>query len=305
MERGIVLSPQFEYTATGGALFRSATDDFELRKYLLYWDKIEVPKCSSIEFDCWQFQELEKAGALQRTRHGEKPRSIGMRMEQSSVMNVSGFMTAEIIDCTDVTLSKRAGDEILASHEAIFNQLNEANPGLWSKAQISDNILSATPVDKESIELELHDLLPVPTVSTPFNSILEFKYKHHDELLAFRCYLDELYQSVLTAGDIPRAKNTAMIKLESAIRDVNRTLEQSKIEVSIDSLRSVISDTTGILGLTLAALGTASQFDFDPLKAGLAGAAIGIAPKLIRQSSNSIPAELMYLKSVRREFKPA
>ncbi|MEZ8946450.1 DUF6236 family protein [Vibrio sp. 10N.247.311.12] len=305
MEIGIVLSPQFEYPETGGALFRSATDDFELRKYLLYWDKIEVPKCSSIEFDCWQFQELEKAGALQRTRHGEKPRSLGMRMEQSSVINVSNFMTAEIVDCTDVTLSKKAGDEILASHEAIFKQLNEAHPGLWSKAQISDSILTTTPVDKESIELELHGLLPVPTVSTHFDSILEFKYKHHDELLAFRSYLDELYQSVLTAGDIPRAKNTAMIKLEASIRDVNRTLEQSKIDISVDSLRSVISDTTGILGLTLAALGTASQFGFDPLKAGLAGAAIGIAPKLIRQSSDSTPAELMYLKSVRREFKPA
>ena len=112
MERGIVLSPQFEYQPNGGVLFRSATDDFELRKYLLYWDKIDVPKCSSIEFDCWQFQELERAGVMQRTRFGTKPKFIGMRMEQCSIINVSNFMTTEIIDCFDVTLSRQAGDEI-------------------------------------------------------------------------------------------------------------------------------------------------------------------------------------------------
>ncbi|MEV3818432.1 DUF6236 family protein [Aeromonas salmonicida] len=304
MERGIVLSPQFEYQPSGGVLFRSATDDFELRKYLLYWDKIDVPKCSSIEFDCWQFQELERAGVMQRTRFGAKPKFIGMRMEQSSIINVSNFMTAEIIDCFDVTLSRQAGDEILLAHDAVFRHLDAQYAGSWSKAQISDRILTTNPVDKSGIELELYRLLPVPTIETPFDAILEFKYHHHDELLAFRCYLDELYQSILSANDIPRARNTALTKLELAIRDVNRTLKQSGINVCVDTLRSIISDTNGILGVALGAVGVASIFGADPLHAGAAGALISIAPKLIPQSTNSTPAELMYLKSVRKQFPP-
>lgn len=304
MEKGIVLSPQFEYQLDGSVLFRSATDDFELRKYLLYWDKIDVPKCSTIEFDCWQFQELERSGVLQRTRVGAKPSFIGMRLESSSHISVDSFMTAEIVDCTNVKLSNKAGDAILAAHDAVFRSLDAQDAGSWVKAQISEKILTANPIDKSGIELELYRLLPVPTAETPFDEILEFKYHHHDELLAFRCYLDELYQSILAADDAPRARNTAITKLELAIRDVNRTLKQSGITVCVDTLRSIISDTNGILGLALGAAGAASIFGVDPLHAGAAGALISIAPKLIPQSANSTPAELMYLKSVRKEFAP-
>lgn len=57
----IVLSPQFTRLPTGDVLFKSAVDDFELRKYVTYWDKIDVPRSSfiDIDIDCHKFRMLE------------------------------------------------------------------------------------------------------------------------------------------------------------------------------------------------------------------------------------------------------
>jgi len=304
MERGVVLSPKFVDLPTGSVLFKSAVDDFELRKYLTYWDKIDVPKNSKIEFDCWQFQHLEQAGYLQRTIYGVPQQFKAYRLKRNHQMYIGNCSSAEIIDCTDVTINKEAGHQILEAHDDVFALRNVQEPGQWSKAQISTTIMAPSFVEKEAIEMELYNLLPVPDASNSLDDIIKFKEAHHAELIAFRIYLDELYQSILTAGDIPRAKNTAMNKLEQSLIDINRTMKESRITYVLDSLRSVMSDITGIGGLGLGGVGAAPVFGMNPFIAGVACAGIGIASKFIPQSANSTPKELTYLKSVRKSFKP-
>jgi hypothetical protein len=305
MERGIVLSPKFITLPTGNVLFKAATDNLELRKYLLYWDKIDVPKSSFIEFDCWQFQHLEQTGFLQRTPYGAPKQFTGVSMRNSSKCHIGGSFTAEIIDCTDITLDKSAGDQILSAHDDVYMLRNAQEPGQWSKAQISTKLMASNPLMRESIEIELYNMLPVPTADTPFDDIIGFKEKRNDELAAFRCYLDGLYQSIINASDIPRARITEMIRLEQAIHDVKKTMKESRINVQIDSLRTLMSATGTSIALGLAT-GTpivATAFGTSPLISGLVGAAIGFTPALIPQSVNAKPNELTYLKSAYKNLK--
>ncbi|MFT6927748.1 MAG: hypothetical protein ACJAZP_003387 [Psychromonas sp.] len=301
MRRGIVMSPKFTKLPTGDVYFESAVDKAELLKYLLYWDQIEVPKSSIIQFDCKEFQFLEKAGVLHRTHYGNNTQLM-CHLNNSHQISLKGY-TALITNCTKITLDQRAGDEILRAHEDVHMLLSARDAGVWSKAQMSSTMVISNPVNKTGVELELYNLLPVPAPEVKLNDVLEFKTKRHDELLAFRMYLDDLYQSIINSADIPRAFNTEMTRLEVALRNLNRTMKESKIRVVIGSLRSLMSGMDGIVGLGAGLAGIATLLGVSPLIAGMSGAGIGVASKLIPQSSNSIPTELTYVKSIRNSLK--
>ncbi|MFT5033285.1 MAG: hypothetical protein ACI9OO_001217 [Bacteroidia bacterium] len=137
--------------------------------------------------------------------------------------------------------------------------------------------------------------------STPLNDILEFKESHRDELIAFRTYLDELYQKIIASADIPRAKITELQRLETAIKDVNRVLNESKIRVALRSMKSVISGVDGVIGVA-AGVASASFIPFSPLIAGVAAAGVSVAGKMIMHSHDSLPTEFTYLKSISKEL---
>ncbi|CAK2814969.1 conserved hypothetical protein [Vibrio crassostreae] len=305
MERGVVLSPQFTRLPTGDVLFKSAVDDFELRKYLTYWDKIDVPKSSFIEFDCNQFRLLEASGHLSRTTYGEKRYPIGAKISNSHQIYLGGVFSAEIDDCTNLTINKVCGEQILKAHEDVYMLRSGKEPGQWSKAQVSTDFISFDAEDREAIEIEFYNMLPVPSAETPLEDILEFKVKRHDELVAFRGYLDDMYQQIIGAADIPRARNTQLNRLEQAIRDVDKTMKESKIKVFVDSLRSVLSGLDGIVGTGLAVgtTVTASAIGTTPLIAGLSGAAVIAGTKIMSQPKNVAKNDLTYLKSLRSNFR--
>lgn len=304
MERGVVLSPKFKRLPTGDVLFKSAVDEMELRKYLTYWDKIDVPKSSFIEFDCHQFRLLEASGHISRTPYGRKQQFKSYRISQSNQIYLGGVMSGEIDDCTNVTINRECGDQILRAHEDVFLLRSGNEPGQWSKAQVSQDIISFDSEDKAAIEIELYNLLPVPSIDTPLYEILEFKESYRSELLAFRCYLDEMYQEIIGAADILRSRTTNLTRLEMAIRDIEKTMSESKIKIFTESLRSILSGVDGVVGTGLAVGATVatSSFGMSPLVAGISGAGVIAATKVLSQSKSTVKNDLTYLKSIRRNF---
>lgn len=309
MSRGIVLSPKFSYLPTGGVLFNSAVDELELRKYLLYWDKINVPESSYLKFDCHEFRFLQDVGVLDRTPYGKEYDGYAFHMQGSHrcSMNIrTGDNTGLgiIDDCTSTMLNRRAGDEILRAHEDVYMLLNGKEPGLWSKGQMSSSLMSFDAENKLGIELNLYNALPVPSVDTSLDCIVKFKESREDELIAFRYYLDGIYRSVINSGDLPigRAFDSEMSRLNVTLRDLDRTMKESKIKVVAGSLKSVMSGMDGILGTGAGFAGIATLLSLSPVVAGLSGAGIALAAKLIPQSKSSIPKELTYLKSIKCNF---
>jgi hypothetical protein len=202
------------------------------------------------------------------------------------------------------TISSGSGEFFIAAQQAVFEKHDSESPGQWSLAQLSTTPYFSDSVPKLSIEYQLWNRLPIPSSDVPLNEILEFKAKRQDELVALRIYLDEMYQSIISAADIPRAKNTGLAKLETALDEIDRVLAESGITRTISSLRGFIAGEFGtVSGTGLGAAGISPYIGMPPLEAGAVGAGIAFAVRMAmvpRPIKNTNP--LTYVSSIRREL---
>lgn len=161
--------------------------------------------------------------------------------------------------------------------QAAFSKNEQEEPGCWDLAQLSEAPFYTNMHRGAVIDFELYGMLPVPSIDTPLNDILEFKEKQKDELLAFRVYLDEIYQQIISSSDIPRAKNTELVKLEVAVKDLDKLLKENLIKRAVTNIRNTINiDFSGIVGAGLGGAGVSSIIGMSPLIAGMAGAGLVI-----------------------------
>lgn len=251
-KRGIVISPPFEVLPEGGIRCGGGPSQEDIRKYLLYWDEIDYPDNNFVSIGADpDIQFLISSGVATRTR-----------------VQFQGSMLSG------------NGEFFLMAQQAAFEKHDNETPGLWSLAQLSHTPYFANSTPTIAIEYQLWNTLPVPTADVPLNEILEFKEKRKDELLALRIYLDEMYQSVSSATDIPRATNLEISKLGLALGEIDRTLDESGISKALASLRGYISgEFTNITGTGLGAAGIAPFIEMSPLIAGAIGAGIAFAVK--------------------------
>lgn len=275
-KRGIVLSPSFTVTPNGMISCGGDSSKLELRKYLLYWDEIDYPSNSLIHISSSDIDYLEQTNALKRTHVAfQGPVNSGR------------------------------GEFFIAAQEAALAENQKKEPGCWSMAQISGVPFYTQSHVGISVDFELYGMLPVPTDDTPLVDILEFKMKRKDELVAFRNYLDDIYQKIISSADIPRAKNTEIARLEIAINDLNRVLNESGIRRIVTNLRNTINtDFSGITGVGLGCAGLATLIHMSPLLAGMAGAGVVVGYKsIVMPNTLKCPMQFNYLNSVRQNFK--
>lgn len=190
------------------------------------------------------------------------------------------------------------------AQQAAFEKHDKEHPGAWSLAQLGATPYFANTRPSLAIEYQLWNALPVPQADVPLNDILEFKAKRSAELLALRVYLDEMYQSIISAADVPRATNTQITKLEGALKEIERTLGESGIKKAITSLRGFIAgEFTNIAGTGLGAAGVAPFINMSPLAAAAIGAGIAFAVKPVLSPRSQKEAHpLTYVSSVRKEL---
>lgn len=272
MKKGIVISPKFE-PLPNGLQISGDVDTADLRKYLLYWDEIVLAENNLIGIGSNDFDFLQSAGV------GRKERVIF----QGSFQIDSRIM--------------------ISSQQAAWLENERKEPGVWSIAQSSSTPFFVDGAIKSVIEFELYDALPIPSHDVPLNDILEFKQKRRDELIAFRVHLDGIYQSVLTAGNIPSAKSAEIEKLKLALNDINRTLSEGLIKKSLSSLRSTFeSDFSGVIGTGLAVGAIPGFIPLPPIFAGLAAGGMYLGVKtLMAPNVDTAMKPFNYIKSILRE----
>lgn len=275
-KKGIVISPPFSPTYTGGVRCGGDIDSVVLRKYLMYWDEIDYPSNSFINISSPDIEYLETTESLKRTH-----------------VNFQG------------TVHSGRGEFFIAAQEAAFSKNEQKEPGCWDLAQLSEVPFYTNRYHGTAIDFELYGMLPIPSTDTPLNDILEFKEKQRDELLAFRVYLDEIYQQIISSADIPRAKNTELAKLEIAVKDLDKLLKENLIKRTVGNIRNTINiDFSGIVGAGLGGAGVSSIIGMSPLIAGMAGAGLVIGFKsMVMPNKQTCSAQFNYIKSVRKNFK--
>lgn len=274
LKKGIVVSPPFEVDFRGGLSCGGSPDPLELRKYLTYWDEIDYPSNNFIFITSDDIEYLSTTNALKRTH-----------------INFQGQMSTD------------NGNIFIWAQDIAYQENSINEPGCWSLGQVSTTPYYAKQHKGTGIELELLNLLPVPNVDTPLADILEFKEKRQDELTAFRCYLDEVNEKILSSIDVPKAKNAELNRLELSLKDIDRTMSESGISKVVSNFKHVINtDLSGIIGVGLGAAGIASFVPMSPLVAGLSSAGLVTTARSLMVSNNSNYGDLTYLKSVRQYF---
>lgn len=278
--RGIVITPPFEFDGESIST-KGPIDSVSIRQYLLYWDKMDWPDNNliSIGGETPEVLFLKEIGIVERTR-----------------VQFSYF-------------SGNFGHSLLLMQEAALTLRNKKEPGCWSLAQSRSDLILPAEVSEptRTIEVELYQSIPVPLDSVPLEDILNFKEKRKDELLQFRGVMDDLYQEVISARDIPRAKITAIQKIERNLADLNRVFNDSWKEKLLSTIRVELNlpnlATHAVVGVGLGAV-----FGFSPE----VGAAIGAATAALKMDfrvsprGKNIPSELKdyaYLHSFESELK--
>ncbi|AXR06507.1 DUF6236 family protein [Salinimonas sediminis] len=263
----------------------------ELRKYLLFWDEIVYPDGPMLEktINNPELQYLESVGVLQRHELIDKTINI----------NLSRFRTVngkrQSIDGIDHLFSVHAQLEA-------YKIYSEREPGAWSLAKAGYFHQKADPRMGSALDIELLNMIPIPQRQVPFDDILNFKKHRRDELLAFRCFLDSIYDNIITSGDIPRAKNAEMARLELALLDLARTLRESKIEYVCKSLKAKISraEFLGVAGLGYGlSQPILGSFNMNPIVAGtIMSGIVFLGSRAVFPSIPNIPKPLTYIASI-------
>lgn len=274
--RGIVVSPPFQILPGGGISCGGDPDPVELRKYLLYWDQIDYPSNNFIHISSNDIDYLETTGALKRT-----------------IVAFQGM------------INSGSGEFFIAAQEAALRENQKKEPGAWSLAQLSGVPFYTNNYSGLGVEFELYDMLPIPTKDTPLADILEFKECRRDELLAFRCHMDDVYQKVIGATDIPRAKTTEITRLENAIKDLDKVMRENGLKRIVGNIRNAINmDFSGIVGSGLGAAGISSLIGMSPLVVGVASAGVVLTYKSFSMPERATcPSNFNYLRSVRSSFQ--
>lgn len=254
LERGIIVGPRIYIRGTKVDIPNTSLESSDLRFYLLYWDKIDYPQLTVLEFGLRPDEEfLLSAGVLTQT----KVNALG---NVSDMLIKRQFLAME-------------------AHERF-------EPGQWSLAQTTDILQGASGLSDTSraLEVELYHALPTPPDSVSLEDILTFKDVRRGEILALRSAFDGMQRDIEDAQDVPRAKTVALQRLETSLSDLNRVASQAwgtrvvqslKIDLNLQSMSGI-----GSLGAIAA-----TSIGIDPL----AGLAIGSAASCIKFDAPLVP----------------
>ena len=258
LEKGIVISPDF--TFDGRNLQFKGLSGQTMRQCLLYWDKVEFPTSNLINIGTGpDLHFLIDSGVLQRT---------DIRLD-----NFVGNIGYGVID----------------TQIEAFKRLNEQEPGQWSLAQSSNQIClsQAQLEERQLLEFELHNCMPIPTSDVPYEDILEFKLQRQDEYVAFKELAGELYLEIVNSNDIPRTKNHVMNRLQQSIKDIDAVSSESFAKRIYKSF-SIGLNPANMAVQGMAGIGAATLFGM-PVELGAAAGSV-MGSMNFNLSNQAIPA---------------
>lgn len=283
MERGIIITPNYRVLDGGGLHLSGGIDAVNLRKYLLFWDKIDYPVNNMIHI-------------------GGGP-DIDFLIQE-------GFATS-----TEIRFQRMEAHEngllFLASQMLAFEQNNKAEDKEWSIAQPTERLIVPHKYSKRQgcLEFELYNAVQIPTADVPLQDVVEFKIRRNAELLSLRDSMDSIVDQIMSSQDIPKRKNKALNKLHRDLNDFNRVMKETKFQRVKRSLTSVATDPWfGVAGAGALVKDYLPE-NYQPYVQGLNVAALGAcALKFAYQElsvGKSIPDEFRhfaYLSAMRNEL---
>jgi hypothetical protein len=216
MERGIIITPDYKVLDGGGLQLAGGVEAVNLRKYLLFWDKIDYPVNNMIHI-------------------GGGP-------------DIEFLIQEGIATSTEVRFQKMEAHEngllFIASQMVAFERKNKSEDKEWSIAQPTERLIVPHEYSKRQgcLEFELYNAVQIPAADVPLQDVVEFKTRRKSELLALRDSMDSIVDQIMSSQDIPKRKNKALNKLHRDLNDFNRVMKETKLQQVKRSLTSVATD---------------------------------------------------------------
>lgn len=236
------------YGAGGGV------DPVELRRAVLFWDRINKPTNNIISFGESKDEEfLKECGLLDE-----------LRVQVGQASGPAGLLYAHL-------------------HLSAFKHLEEMEPGLWS---LSEGENSFNFSGYEGFEqgrgalVELHRAIPLPTADVPLSDLLEFKEKRRDEILSLTLELDGLFSRVVNAEDSDFELRRAITEIDKKCSDVIAVGKESKVRFSLSDFTYAVS--LEVNSTNLLASGALGAFMGSTFGLPIVGGAIGVAASTIK-----------------------
>lgn len=191
--RGLVVAPKIRAINDRLIIDSSGIDPHELRLATLFWDRLVWPQNSivGIEGGCDE-KFLEQEGFIDRP-----------------VYSFAEFNSGEVIDMA--RLMKK-------SYAQAFSDADVVNPGAWAFSHQANSFVIDDEIvgNGKSVVVKLFNCIPVPDRDVPLAEVLEFKARRNDELLALRCEIEDLYQTICSSSDEDFSLLRAQEKIRSA-----------------------------------------------------------------------------------------
>jgi hypothetical protein len=195
MDRGVIAAPGIITPIDQGFVMERSISEEELRYYVMYWNRVVIPGNNLVYIGVPEEEGLIKAGAISRPRVSFQGSFQGDQI------------TYAILSCQSIVAAGLVTDK---SMDWVIHQIGDqtAFPSQYGQER---NVLRVT----------LANALPVPSLETPINEILEFKEKRKDELNELHETLDELYEEVLRSPDPELATKRAVSRLKDSILNID------------------------------------------------------------------------------------
>lgn len=278
-KRGIVISTPI--IAKTGLLQIDAVplNAQQLRYWLLFWDKLNLPQFDSCYID--------------PGKEGEFLKNVGI-LERHQVDNV-------IISMSDDPTNDRPEEQFQYHFLKAFRELDAKEKGVWSIAT-GDQAISLDDDEFDEgrgILFRLHHAIPVPAKDVPLDDVLKFKEKRRDELLALRYHLDAAYLRITTSPDRPFSLNSELAAIELALIDLSNSSKQSGITKWLPA--SIDVELQIAPGINAAV--TSFQTGLPLIQTMLQSAAISIsAARTLRKFRRDNPVPWRYVASYHEEI---
>lgn len=251
--KGIVVSPAVSIGANGSFTMLGGVDPVELRRAVLFWDRINRPTNNLIHIELSPDEKfLNECGIL---------------AEKNVRADFSGMI----------------GHGYAESHLGAFSALEAEEPGLWtlSEGPNSFNLeADATFREGRGALVELHRAIPLPERDVPLEDLLNFKEKRRDEIKNLTLELDGLFSRIINSADSDFELNRAISEIDQKCSDVIIVGRESGIKFSLSDFSYGVS--LEVNSTNLLTTGAAGFLFGSTIGLPLVGGAIGAAASTLK-----------------------
>jgi hypothetical protein len=242
-ERGVIISNPLTIDGTSISIKNSEIDPIDLRRSLLFWDKIIWPVTNGIYIDGGVDTEfLEAQNKLLRP-----------------LFSVNGDVATGLSMAFTET----------------YRVLSERNPGQWllTEGEKSLQIHGKQIEQGRGVIAHLINAVPVPDRTMPLEDVIRFKEKRGDEVIALRTRIDEFYQEWVNSEDKEHQLMLAVTKIDMASADMVKVARESKSPFSMSSWKINYSASPDAMKALMGYLSAAEALELGIVGSLLSGAA--------------------------------